>query len=219
LIQSVLPDAVVAVETFVDPPEARLLPEEEPVVAKAVDKRKREFTTVRHCARQALARLGYPPVPILPGDKGAPQWPDGVVGSMTHCAGYRAAVLARATELHSVGIDAEPHVTLPDGILGAVGLEEEQRQILRLLTEHPGTHWDKLLFAAKESTYKAWFPLTRKWLGFHEAHITFAVDGTFTSRLLVPGPTVDGAELTTFEGRWAVADGIAVTAISVLTKD
>ena len=218
MIESILPAEVVAVEAYDDPPEAVLLPEEEPVVAKAVDKRRREFTTVRHCARQAMARLGIPPAPILPGDKGAPTWPEGIVGSMTHCAGYRAAVLALDTDLRSVGIDAEPHVPLPDGVLDAVSLPEERAHLAALRSGGGDVHWDKLLFAAKESVYKAWFPLTRKWLGFSEARIEFDTAGGFRAALLVPGPVVDGAEITGFTGRWTVDNGIVAAAIAVPVK-
>ncbi|WP_158717200.1 4'-phosphopantetheinyl transferase family protein [Streptomyces sp. NRRL F-4474] len=75
----------------------------------AVAARRREFATVRRCARQSLAALGIPPMPLLPGERGAPLWPRGTVGSMTHCLGYRAAAAARADEITALGIDAEPH--------------------------------------------------------------------------------------------------------------
>jgi hypothetical protein len=88
MIDELLPDTVSAVEAFADPPDAFLFPEEEAVVRNAVDKRRREFTTARVCARAALAKIGYPAAPILPGLRGSPGWPAGVVGSMTHCAGY-----------------------------------------------------------------------------------------------------------------------------------
>ncbi|MDQ3576955.1 MAG: 4'-phosphopantetheinyl transferase superfamily protein [Actinomycetota bacterium] len=215
MIEKILPAAVVAVESFGDPVGAVLLPEEEPVIARAVDKRRREFTTVRHCARQALATLGLPPAPILPGDKGAPQWPDGVVGSMTHCAGYRAAVLAHAAEVITVGIDAEPHEPLPEGVLDVVSLPGERTRLAQLAVTHGAVHWEKLLFAAKESVYKAWFPLTHKWLGFSDADITLVPDGTFAATLLVPGPIVAGVELRGFSGRWLVADGFVVAAIVI----
>ena len=89
------------------------MPEEEPLIARSVAKRRNEFITVRHCARLALGELGFPPVPILKGDKGEPCWPDGVVGSLTHCAGYRGAVVGRGAAVRSVGVDAEPHDVLP----------------------------------------------------------------------------------------------------------
>jgi 4'-phosphopantetheinyl transferase EntD len=73
-----------------------------------------------------------------------------------------------------------------------------------------------MLFCAKETVYKAWFPLTGRWLGFEEADITLdPAAGTFTARLLVPGPEIDGRELTAFGGRWLARRGLIVTAICV----
>ncbi|MEU6990276.1 4'-phosphopantetheinyl transferase superfamily protein [Streptomyces sp. NPDC046465] len=205
---------VTVVETHHDPADAVLFPEEEAVVANAVAKRRNEFTTVRHCARTALARIGVPPAPILPGQRGAPGWPAGVVGSMTHCAGYRAAVVARAGEVTSLGIDAEPGEPLRDpDVLNLVADETERAALAALGARHPATPWDRLLFSAKESVYKTWFPLTGRWLGFEDARVELAADGTFTARLLVEGPVVDGVELTGFAGQWVVQDGIAATAI------
>lgn len=215
MIERILPAEVSSVDT-VDDHELDLFPEEEAAIAKAVDKRRREFTSARYCARRALAAIGVAAVPLVPGERGAPSWPDGVVGSMTHCAGYRAAVVARRTDVVSVGIDAEPHAPLPDGVLRMVGLPAERTMLAELGTELPDLHADRLLFCAKESVYKTWFPLTGKWLGFEEARIAIDPDGTFTARLLVTGPMVDGREVTTFHGRWLVADGIAVTAITLL---
>ncbi|WP_072802094.1 4'-phosphopantetheinyl transferase Npt [Rhodococcoides yunnanense] len=220
MIESILPNGVVAAELFADPPGLVPHPLEAPLVAKAVDKRKREFTSARHCARLAMGKLGIEPAAIMRGKSGAPQWPKGVVGSLTHCDGYRGAVLAHALQVRSVGIDAEPHGPLPDGVLDAVSLPAERDWLSGLVDD--GTHWDRLLFCAKEATYKAWEPLTGRWLGFEDAHITFVrtgsgddVSGTFHSRLLVSGQTVSGPPLTSFDGRWLVSDGLIVTAIAV----
>lgn len=215
MIEELLPPVAVVSALRTDPPGATLFAEEEAQVARAVAKRRAEFTTVRHCARDALARLGVPPAPILPGPRGAPIWPAGVVGSMTHCDGYRAAAVARATDLHSLGIDAEPNDRLPDGVLEAVSLPEERDWIQRRRAVRPEVWWDRLLFSAKESVYKAWFPLTGRWLDFSEALITPVDDGAFTARLLVPGPTVNGVQLAGFSGRWATRGGIVATAITV----
>ncbi|MFD3676463.1 hypothetical protein [Streptomyces sp. NPDC058613] len=38
-----------------------------------------------------------------------PVWPSGIVGSMTHCTGYRAAAVARTGHLVALGVDAEPN--------------------------------------------------------------------------------------------------------------
>lgn len=217
LMRAVLPDLaeLVYAEAYDDPPDLAPLPEEEPLIAKSVAKRRNEFVTVRHCARVALGQLGFPPVPILKGDKGQPCWPDGVVGSLTHTQGYRGAVIGRSSAVRSVGIDAEPHGVLPDGVLNAVSLPAERHEIGAL----PGElHWDRILFCAKEATYKAWFPLTERWLGFEDAHITFGVDpsgvtGTFVSRILIDPAARSGPPLTELAGRWSVDGGLALTAI------
>ncbi|HXR71402.1 4'-phosphopantetheinyl transferase family protein [Actinocrinis sp.] len=219
MIEELLPPGAIAVETRTDPPDAVLFPEEQAELALAVEKRRLEFTTVRHCARSALARLGVAPVAILPGLRGAPQWPAGIVGSMTHCAGYRAAVVARSEELATIGVDAEPHEALPPEVLTTVTIPEERERLERLAAQQPAVHWDRLLFSAKESVYKAWFPLTGRWLDFEEASVDFRApdheSGSFYARLLVPGPVVAGVTLLGFTGHWLVRDGLLFTAIAV----
>lgn len=218
LLSGVLPggaQALAAAEMYTDPPELLALPEEEPLIAKSVAKRRNEFITVRYCAREALAELGVQPVPILKGEKGEPCWPDGIVGSLTHCDGYRGAAVGRHDTVRSVGIDAEPHDVLPNGVLDAISLPAERAEINALPA---GLHWDRILFCAKEATYKVWFPVTRRWLGFEDAHIFFAVDDTgtaggFESRILVDGAALSGPPLTALRGRWSVRDGLALTAI------
>lgn len=220
MIEVILPPKVVAEEAFGDLPDVALFPDEEAVIARAVDKRRNEFATVRGCARAALARLGMPPAPILPGLRGAPAWPPGVVGSMTHCAGYRASVVARDHDIVSIGIDAEPHDGLPDGVLGVVSSAEERARLAVLAASTPEVSWDRMLFCAKEAVYKAWFPLTQRWLGFDEASVTFdPADQTFSARLLVEGPVVNGAILTVFHGRWLVGNGLILTAIVIPRDD
>ncbi|MFL6072005.1 MAG: 4'-phosphopantetheinyl transferase [Mycobacteriales bacterium] len=211
MIETLVPPPVVAVEAFADPPDAYLYPEEEALLTRAVAKRRHEFATARHCARQALATLGLPPAPLLPGERGAPRWPHGVVGSMTHCAGYRAAALGRATEVRTIGVDAEPHGPLPAGVLETIARPEELARLAELAAAHPDIRWDRLLFSAKESVYKAWYPLARRWLDFQEASLTVDPDaGTFAARLLVPAPEFPAG----FAGRWLVDDGLVVTAIA-----
>ncbi|MER5969081.1 4'-phosphopantetheinyl transferase superfamily protein [Streptomyces sp. NPDC002055] len=212
-----LPSRAVTAESFGDDVpagEARLFPEEEVAVARSVDKRRREFTTVRVCARRALAGLGHAPVPLVPGERGAPSWPAGVAGSMTHCDGYRACAVARDTEVVSLGIDAEPAGPLPDGVLDSVTLPGERELLRALAARDAGIHWERLIFSAKESVYKTWFPLTRRWLGFEDAFVELRRDGTFGVELLVPGLEVAGAPVRMLEGRWLSERGVVLTAVA-----
>lgn len=203
MIEKLLPPGLAWAETVRDE-DCTLFPEEEATVTRAVEKRRAEFTTGRWCVRRALATLGLPPSPIVPGERGAPTWPPGITGAITHCAGYRAAVLARTGTVTSIGIDAELHAPLPDGVLDLVTLPAEREWIARAA---PGIHWDRLLFSAKESVYKAWFPVARRWLGFEEARLTASPDGTFHATILIDGPVAE------FSGRWMTDDGLILTAI------
>lgn len=217
MIEQLLPEYVACADTFeVDAPAGTLYPEEEELVARSVDRRRHEFAAVRGCARRAMAALGLPPAPVLRGHRGMPLWPDGIVGSMTHCVGYRAAVLARASEVRALGIDAEPDEPLPSDVWEVISLPSERRRIASG-TDAAAPHWDRLLFSAKESVFKTWFPLTGIELDFDEAEIKFrrregtSRQGTFTAQLLRTAPGVPGS----FEGRWLVRDGFAVTAIAL----
>jgi len=217
MIDAILPGTVVVAEVTPPVVGGALLSPEETAVTCAVATRRQEYTSGRACARHALRLLGVPPVPIPLGERGEPGWPDGIVGSITHCAGYCACAVARTDDVIGVGIDAEPHTPLPKPVLGEVASEEERIMLQHLATTKPGVHWDRVLFSAKESVYKVWFPLARRWLGFEDASLSVdARVGTFSARLLVPGPTVPSGELRSLTGRWTVRQGLVLTAMTLL---
>jgi 4'-phosphopantetheinyl transferase EntD len=214
MIEALVPPAASA-EMHADVPEATMFASEAACVTGAFAGRRREFATARCCARDALRRIGVTGVPILPDPDRVPRWPAGVIGSMTHCEGYRAAAVARSDELGGVGIDAEPHAPLPVEALELL-LRAEERAALRALAEaEPALHWERIAFCAKEAVFKAWFPLTRRWLDFEDVSIAVDPDGTFAARVLVPGLRVGDREPDAFSGRWVVDHGLAVAASSI----
>jgi 4'-phosphopantetheinyl transferase EntD len=217
MIEGLLPPSAVSVETFEDIPGEPPFPGEEDLIARAVEGRRREFITARRCARQALAGLGRAVTPILAGPRREPLWPDGVVGSITHCRGYRAATVARRTDLAGLGIDAEPHWPLPTGVAGQVMLADEQDRLAGLAATHPGVRWDRLLFSAKESVYKAWFPLTGRWLGFEEARLSFdPAASAFHAEILVDGARTDGGTpLSELAGCYVIGRDLVLTTVTV----
>ncbi|WP_030683824.1 4'-phosphopantetheinyl transferase family protein [Streptomyces sp. NRRL B-1347] len=227
LMRRLLPDHVEVTEVRGELSAPPLFPEEAATVARAVAKRRREFATGRRCARLSLAALGCTAAPLLPGPSGAPCWPAGVVGAISHCAGYRVAAVAHDRDLAGLGIDAEPAGPLPEGVLDAVSLPEERADLARLTSAAPHIPWDRLLFSAKEAVYKVWFPLTLKPLGFEDARLRFAREpgaagmehGTFSVRLLVPLPpelirAADGGAVD-LTGRWLVGEGMVLTALTL----
>ncbi|WP_108832283.1 4'-phosphopantetheinyl transferase family protein [Actinomyces sp. Marseille-P3109] len=185
-------------------------------LAPAVSRRKAEFLTSRCCAREVLAALGLDRPPMIPGPAGAPRWPDGVVGSITHCEGYRAAVAAWAREVWAVGVDAEPAKSLPPGVLEVVALDAEIDRLAVLSSTNPDLPWDRLLFSVKESVYKVWFPLARTWLDFEDADVRLDRSGRFTAVLAQPLLVPGGEAVNELSGRWATDGRHVLSALALL---
>ena len=214
MLELILPAGVESEERFGETTGEILLPEEEKIMAHAVEPRRREYAAVRSCARACLGRLGYGPVPILPGLGGAPTWPAGVLGSMTHCTGYAAAAVAPCPQISAVGIDAEPDAPLPDGVLDLIATAAERDRLTATRPETDGPNWDRLLFSAKEAVYKAWFPLVGEWLDHQEAEISFdRQQGIFTAQLSRDGLIIDHRQIHRLHGRWIRKRGILATAV------
>jgi 4'-phosphopantetheinyl transferase EntD len=180
----------------------QLLPEEEAALGKVSHTRRRDFTLGRECARQALSRLGLEARPILPAATRAPLWPAEICGSITHCEGYAAAAVARKADIRAIGIDAECRQDLADGILERIAGLDEREWIRKADPQIP---WGLILFSAKESVFKAWFPLIETWLEFKDLRLEFdPATTTFRAILLRRVSSFDEAvELT---GRYHVDD-------------
>jgi 4'-phosphopantetheinyl transferase EntD len=214
MLGMILPADVESEECFGVAPGGALFPEEEKIIAHAVEARRREYAAVRSCAQACLGRLGYAAAPILPGVGGAPKWPAGVQGSMTHCAGYAAAAVGPLTRISAIGIDAEPDAPLPDGVLDLVATAAERNRLAMTRLEPDSPNWDRLLFSAKEAVYKAWFPLVGEWLDHREAEIDIdPQDGTFAALLASDALIINGRQVRRLDGRWVRKREILVTAV------
>lgn len=196
-----LPSSVRWAHSFSDHADVALFPQEQAVIANSERDRHAGFATVRALAPAVPDDLGQ--VSLPPGERGAPVWPTGVAGSMTHGAGYQA--VAHASDVLTIGIDAEPDAPLPDGVSDTIARPEEQGS----LPSTTGAAWDRILFIAKESADKAWCPPGRTQLNADQATVSIAADGTFTAHILVPGPP------TEIIGRWTTSNGLIATAITV----
>jgi 4'-phosphopantetheinyl transferase EntD len=121
--------------------------------------RRNEYITTRSCARRAIHLLGYRSGTLEPGPDGVPVWPRGATGSLTHCRGFRAAVVAKQGMIAALGLDAEPNEPLRAGVLESIsGCGDVPAGGGRC--DPGGLHADKLLFSAKEAVYKAWYMMT-----------------------------------------------------------
>jgi 4'-phosphopantetheinyl transferase EntD len=216
MLEKLLPPDVVAVEAFEDKLGDSVFPGEEDLIANAVECRRNEFITARRCAREALAKLGYPPAPIRSGPRREPQWPAGVVGSITHTSGFRAAAVALQDTVASIGIDAEQNSPLAAGIEERIVVSAETEMLASLARAFPAAHWDRILFSAKESIYKAWYPLSGRWLRFEDAYLIIDPVGSFFAKLLIDCTFGDDRPLPTeIRGRFMVYNGFVATAVII----
>ena len=217
MLSGIVTQGVMAFDANDDEPGARPWPDESVAIGHVAEGRYREFTTARDCAQRALTALGRPRAPVLRGPSREPLWPEGVVGSITHCVGYRAAALALRRDYLSIGIDVEPGRVLPGGVVQTIASEAER---LWMRSQPPtDVPWPLVLFSAKESVYKAWFPLTHRWLGFKDVAMTVdPPSGTFYARLLVDGPLVGNRPLEGFNGKFAHRGNRVVTFVGVPTR-
>ncbi|MCQ4288090.1 4'-phosphopantetheinyl transferase superfamily protein [Pseudomonas stutzeri] len=152
----------------------------------AVSKRQTEFLAGRICAYEALRRvLGVPGIPAV-GEDRSPCWPTGVVGSITHGAGWAAVVAARSELWRGLGLDVEKllpvtradrlagEILTPRELEGYAALDDSQRALRVTLT-----------FSLKESLFKALYPLVKMRFYFQEAElIHHDADGHARLRLL-----------------------------------
>lgn len=133
---------------------------EQAAVAKAIAKRKTEFSAGRDAARDALGQLGLSTVEIPVGKRRAPVWPEGICGSITHSDALCIAAVARQSDFGSIGIDAEHDTPLKDDLRSAILHESELHVSGAKAIE---------LFSMKEALFKALFPLCDELFGFHAA--------------------------------------------------
>jgi 4'-phosphopantetheinyl transferase EntD len=186
-----------------------LYPGEEELIAGASEGRRREFAEARACAREALGVLGAPAGAILATGDGAPRWPDGIVGSITHKGGYRAAAVARTEHLAGLGIDAERDERLPAGVLETIASPRELDQVEALLAERSGMPWDRLLFSAKEAVLKAAHPVGLGLAGVR----TVEVELDARARTFRATPRDDAS--TVIRGAWSSTPGLLLCAACV----
>jgi 4'-phosphopantetheinyl transferase EntD len=187
---------------------------EAPLVKNAVEKRRREFSAGRCCARQALQALGCSTPPAIVHDKnGAPLWPQGIVGTITHSATHAAAAAAEVFRLRGIGMDMETVSRVSSTITNKI-LTEPEKKILHQQPDPAGQQrLLALFFSAKEAIYKCLHPLLQTRIGFEDACITCAPDMrsiaiTMSQRIQSALPGV-----VHLQGRYCYFDTVVCTAV------
>jgi len=148
-----------------------------------VPKKKAHFLGGRYCAHQALSMMKRKDsdapenyeneqndlVPIQKSEQGAPIWPEGVIGSITHTENFIGAVVESSEKLRGIGIDTEK-ILGPQSVVmveSLVATEEEKRKSLSF---DPFEYFT-LIYSAKESIFKCLNPIIQKYIEFHDVTI------------------------------------------------
>lgn len=198
-----------------------LWPEEEAQVTRAVPARRLQFAAGRRCARAGLLALGLVAGPIPSGPQRAPRWPDGSAGSISHTAGYAVAVVRRTVGAPriSIGVDAEQLGRVGDHLYSRLFTPPEEAWLARLAPPERDAA-ATAVFGAKEAYYKAQFPLTGAWVGFHDvrSHPVENPDGTHAGYRLEPHTDLAALDAVRWpcQARHVARGGVVVSAVELL---
>ena len=167
--------------------------EEEALIEKAVDKRKSEFRAGRHCAHALFNAQGIACNALLKGVQREPAWPQGWVGSISHTKGLCVVAIAPKSRYQSIGLDVEQATPLSADVLDLICNPQEQDRLNAIKFRHgnefASAPLDKVIFSAKESIHKTYFPLNHHTLDFLDAQIALeASEGTFEAIIVNPEP-------------------------------
>lgn len=182
--------------------------EERDAIGSMAAARQAEFATARACARAALVDLGIAAaVPRSAG--GAPLWPDGVTGSITHTKGFCLAVAS--TAVGAVGLDAELIHRMKPAIERRILVDQERDRLTGIHGSDRRTAV-ATIFAAKEAFYKAHYELDPRYLGFDAVTVlTTGESLTFAPSSGVVAPDL----LARTSGRISIADGRAIAGVTI----
>jgi 4'-phosphopantetheinyl transferase EntD len=189
-----------------------LYSEEMALVRRVPPQRAWEFTAGRLCAHRALADLGVKGRPLLVGANGAPEWPKGIVGSISHTTGFCVAAACRIRDAIGLGVDVESLDGATRETVEVLCTKAERRWVGSIPIEKGAV----LLFSAKESFFKGYHPLTGFFLEFCDVEVTFDPSANrFTARLVNDNaPSIFGVRA--FHGRYWIGDRFVYTGLCLL---
>lgn len=185
-------------------------------IQRSVAKRQAEFLAGRLCARSALQQLeGLDCVPAI-GEDRAPVWPEHICGSITHSTGHAAAIVAHKAQWRGLGMDLENVLTLEraERLAGEI-LTPDELQRMASGPRAQVAQWVTLTFSAKESLFKALYPIVQKRFYFEHAEVVeWSETGHARLRLLtdLSDEWCHGTEL---EAQFSVHEGQLLSLVAI----
>ncbi|MDX1453738.1 MAG: 4'-phosphopantetheinyl transferase superfamily protein [Oleiphilaceae bacterium] len=133
-------------------------------------KRLKEFMAGRLCAIRAMAGLNVHTQTLEINTDRSPVWPNEIVGSISHTDSRAIALVGDSRVYRSIGVDLQPAVD-PDTRqeLRSIIMTEVEFELVKAMLH---LHAFELVFSAKETLFKALYPLTKCFFEFHDAQVT-----------------------------------------------
>lgn len=150
----------------------------------AVDKRQAEYLAGRCLAGLAMQHLGGKSGSLPVGQDHAPDWPVGFAGSISHCDGHCVCLVTDQPRT-TCGIDIERFAddTCLNGILHQALLWMERRFLMNFLNSDV-TRTATLFFSAKETLFKALYPIVKRYFDFEDACVCQLEEEKLTVELM-----------------------------------
>jgi len=198
-------------------PDFLLHPEEEVISASfGSSKRRAEFSFGRYCAHRALSKFELESVPILRNTESRePFWPESVRGSITHSEGFAAAAVGLAKDVSGIGIDLEGLSRVVDFNIRRHVCVDKERDFLESLPTERANRYLRIIFSAKESIFKCFFPISRTYLSFQDAAIIIdekKFEFSFVLSKACSGITSAGFQ---HSGRFSIKDDLLLTSVYI----
>ena len=131
-----------------------------------------------------MARVGVPPAfELLNAPDRSPIWPEGITGSISHCDTRAVVAIGRRARVGTIGVDVEHRAELKRELWKTVFLREEIDALDARFASDVRGRMALALFSAKEALYKAQYPWSEKYMGFHELRVELIPEGATGGRL------------------------------------
>lgn len=136
-------------------------------IGNAVAKRRQEFIAGRQLARQLLSQYGYKRAALEVLQNRLPNWPPGVVASISHTDSMVAVALAHSSKIVSLGLDIELADAATPDLLDHV-LREDELQIHNASSQSLTD-----VFSAKEALFKGCYSVHEEYFEFTDVAVAF----------------------------------------------
>ncbi len=180
---SIIIDNVIIKEDLISNLDSQLYSEELEKTNGMLPGRLKEFSAGRFLANDALKVLNIKDFPLLQGEDRTPVWPEGIAGSISHNHEYCMVAVCKKSDYKSVGVDIETITRLKSNLWSRICTSKEisqTREIMPSLRKQ----FIAIIFSAKESFYKCQYPVTHKFINFHDIEIE--IDKTNSQFIINP---------------------------------